>query len=175
LILAIDSGIANCGWSILQPKPARVVDLGVWLSSPNSEVEKSTDRARRIDNLSDLLVDLVKHYGCDSIAAEQMLFHGKLNAVVSQLLPWGSLLGIAAALNLTVYEVPAKQWQPAVLGRKAPYEQLERELGHFIRGQAEAKLLGIPRAKRTHAIDSVGVGLFATFKPATCVRRRKEG
>lgn len=170
MILAVDGGIANCGWSVVTPSTGRVLDLGVWLSEPTKGVEKSTDRARRIRDLSKSLLEVIRAYGCNAIAAEQMLFHGKINAVVSQLLPWGMLLGLAEVLDLYLYEVPAKQWQPAVLGRKVPYEKLERELARFIRGQAEAKLLAVTPSKRTHAVDSVGVGLFTVFGKPTCVR-----
>lgn len=171
MILSVDGGIANCGWAVVTPKTGRVLDLGVWLSSPTSGVEKSTDRARRIRDLSKVLLDVIRAYGCTAIAAEQMLFHGKINAIVSQLLPWGALLGLAEVLDLGVYEVPAKTWQPAILGRKVTYAVLERELARFIRGQAEAKLLAVTPSKRTHAVDAVGVGLFASLSPATCVRR----
>jgi Holliday junction resolvasome RuvABC endonuclease subunit len=170
VILAVDGGIANCGWSVVAPK-GRVLDLDVFLSSPTEGVEKSTDRARRIRDLSKALLEVIRAYGCTAIAAEQMLFHGKLNAVVSQLLPWGALLGIAEVLDLELYEVPAKTWQPAMLGRKVSYEQLEKKLARFVKGQAEAKLLSITPSKRTHALDSVGVGLYATLAKPTAIRR----
>jgi Holliday junction resolvasome RuvABC endonuclease subunit len=172
VILAVDGGIANCGWSVIGPK-GRVVDLGVFLSEPTEGVEKSTDRARRIRDLTKTLVDVIRAHGCTAIAAEQMLFHGKLNAVISQLLPWGSVLGIAECLDLYLYEVPAKTWQKAMLGRKVSYELLEKKLAKFVSGQAESKLWAIPPKKRTHALDSVGVGLFATLAPSVCVIRGK--
>jgi hypothetical protein len=179
VMLCLDGGIANVGWSIMDPKTCRVPDLGLWTSSPTTAegVAKSTDRARRIgggrDSLSDLLVELVQRHNVSVIAAEEMLFHGKLNAVISQLLPWGAILGIAAALDLAVYSVPAKSWQPAMLGRKVSYEVLELELGKFIMGQAEAKLLSIPASLRTHPLDSVGVGLYAKFCKPPRVRSRR--
>jgi hypothetical protein len=172
VILAVDGGIANCGWSVIGPK-GRVVDLGVFLSEPTEGVEKSTDRARRIRDLTKT-ARRPRHsrYGCTAIAAEQMLFHGKLNAVISQLLPWGAP-GDRRVSGPHLYEVPAKTWQKAMLGRKVSYELLEKKLAKFVSGQAESKLWAIPPKKRTHALDSVGVGLFATLAPSVCVIRGK--
>lgn len=169
MILAVDPGIASCGWAVVRPKTGRVVDLGVVISEPGVG-EKSTDRARRITRLADKLADVIEDHDCDAIAAEQMLFHGKINAVVSQLLPWGALLGLAAALDLDVLEVPAKVWQPAVLGRVVPYDELADKLRAFVASQVELKLLAIARSKRTHALDAVGVGLYAALANATRVR-----
>lgn len=173
MILAVDPGIASCGWAIVRPKTGRVVDLGVWTSDP-TDTTKSTDRARRITRLADYLADRIDEHDCDAIAAEQMLFHGRINAVVSQLLPWGALLGLAAALDLDVLEVPAKTWQAAVLGRLVAYDELKDSLSTFVASQAELKLLAIPRGKRTHALDAVGVGLYAALATATRVRRVQE-
>src|SRR5207253_3029561 len=108
MILAVDPGIASCGWAVVRPRTGRVLDLGVLISKPAQGVDKSTDRARRIAWMASDLADVVEKYDCDGIAAEQMLFHGKINAVVSQLLPWCALLGLAVALDLDVLEVPAK-------------------------------------------------------------------
>lgn len=170
MILAVDPGIASCGWAVVRPKTGRVLDLGVLVSKPAEGVDKSTDRARRIAWMADDLADVVEKYDCTAIAAEQMLFHGKINAVVSQLLPWGALLGLAAALDLDVLEVPAKTWQAAVLGRVVSYDQLAYELRVFVANQAELKLLAIARSQRTHALDAVGVGLYASFAKPTRVR-----
>lgn len=173
MILAVDPGIASCGWAVVRPKTGRVIDLGVWTSAPGAAV-KSTDRARRITRLADKLADVIEEHDCDAIAAEQMLFHGKINAVVSQLLPWGALLGLAAALDLDVVEVPAKKWQLAMLGRSVPYDELADHLRAFVANQAEVRLLAIPRGERTHAFDAVGVGLYAALANATRVRNVQE-
>lgn len=169
MILAVDPGIASCGWAVVRPRTGRVLDLGVLTSSP-SGADKSTDRARRIARMADALADVVEAYDCDVIAAEQMLFHGKINAVVSQLLPWGALLGLAAAMDMDVIEVPAKTWQAALLGRVVPYDQVADSLRAFVASQAEIKLLSIAKSERTHALDAVGVGLYAALAAATRVR-----
>lgn len=173
MILAVDPGIASCGWAVVRPRTGRVLDFGVWTSSPGV-AEKSTDRARRITNLADLLVDLAEDHDCTTIAAEQMLFHGKINAVVSQLLPWGALIGIAASLDMVLLEVPAKTWQAALLGRKVPYDELADHLKAFAVHQAEIKLLAIAKSERTHALDAIGVGLYAALAKATRVRTMLE-
>lgn len=169
MILAVDPGIASCGWAVVRPRTGRVVDLGVITSSP-AKGTKSTDRARRITRIAYELTGVVCAHDCDVIAAEQMLFHGTINAVVSQLLPWGALLGLAAALDMDVLEVPAKVWQAAVLGRVVPYDELADSLRTFVAAQAERKLVTIARSKRTHALDAVGVGLYAALSTPTRVR-----
>jgi Holliday junction resolvasome RuvABC endonuclease subunit len=172
VILAVDPGIGNVGWAIMSR--SRVVDLGVWTSTPDSALGKSTDRARRIHSLSLELRRLYRVHGCTIVAAEQALSFGRTSGLIGQALVWGALTMLAAEHGCDLVEVTAKQWQRAVLPdtkAKVDYEQLELKLERYVLTMqgGEAMLMRIHPEQHTHALDAVGVGLFTALRPTTRV------
>ncbi len=167
MILALDPGYAHCGWAIVTPRTARVVDLGVWTSECDSALDKSTDRARRLHTLSFFLKELRADTGCTVIAAESALSHGKLNAVLSQAMPWGALAMLAAVSGAELVEVRAKDWERAVVGGsgKIAYSAVERALASHVGD----RLSHIKPRLHTHALDAVGVGLYCALRKVTRV------
>lgn len=165
MILGVDPGYARCGWACVLPATARVIALGVIVTAQDKRVDKSTDRARRVAQVTQRLFEVARDRGCTQIAAEQMLGHGAAAAVAANMLPWGSLVGLAVTLGLELREISAKEWQHAAIAtkRKIDYRDLAQQLATFARRQAEADFLRIDRADRTHALDAVGVGLFAAM------------
>lgn len=166
MILAVDPGYAKCGWAVVEPGTARVAALGVIVTEQDKRADKSTDRARRVVGIARQLAGIVCARKCHTIAAEQMLGHGAAAAVAANMLPWGALIGLGVALGLELREVPAKAWQHAAIamrGRKVDYRELAQELETFVRTHAEPDLLRIATGDRTHALDAVGVGLYAAM------------
>jgi Holliday junction resolvasome RuvABC endonuclease subunit len=179
VILGVDPGYASCGWAVITPRTGLPVAIGVIETVQDKRVgsglERSTDRARRVSHVGRELVAIAKQYGCTQIAAEQALGHGAAAAVAANLLPWGVLVGIAVSLGLEVCEVPAKLWQHAVLpglGKgKVDYDELAKHLLWFAHKHCPEALAAIAKPKRTHAIDGMGVGMFAALRPATSITK----
>jgi Holliday junction resolvasome RuvABC endonuclease subunit len=161
MILGIDPGW-KCGWAVVTPRTTRLVALGVFTSDPDRAIAKSTDRARRIAALGDQISDVARLHGCTAIAAEQMLVYGPTNAVVPQVLVWGMLTRLAAELGAELVEVVAKHWQHAVTPgtRKIAYAQVRARLLEL----AETQIIRVPAALRSHALDAVGVGVYAALR-----------
>jgi Holliday junction resolvasome RuvABC endonuclease subunit len=164
ITLGVDPGIAAVGWSVVDER-ARVLDLGVVVTKRDASIPKSTDRSRRILDITEALLDEIGRHGPARIAAEQPLGHGTTNAVVPQALLWGVLIEIARSRNLELVEVAAKSWQHAVIpatGRKAvPYPKVARELERL----AGSRLFAVRKGLRTHALDAIGVAAFAALLP----------
>ncbi|MEJ7604532.1 MAG: hypothetical protein WKG01_42145, partial [Kofleriaceae bacterium] len=156
----------------------RVVSLGVLLSSPTQHLDEWTDRARRAAQQASFLGDLVKRHACTSIAAEAISCGGPPSARFSMgtslCLSWGVLAGIAHCMGLSLLEVPPKVWQHAVVpdavkGKKVDYEIVFGRLKTFVEGQAYVALHTIKRSQQNHALDAVGVGVFAALARATTI------
>jgi len=165
-ILAIDPGLANCGWAVVRPGSARLVDLGLWTSAPAPGIAVVLDRARRIAALTVVLRAVVRAHACRAIAAEEMLCHGTTNAVVPQALVWGALIGIAVGLGIALYGVEAKLWQHAMAPAHegaVDYERVSRELAGAVPAELRARLELVPPSKRTHVYDAIGVGTYAAL------------
>lgn len=172
MILAIDPGLANCGWAVLRRGTARVIDLGILESKPDKAIAKSTDRGRRTATLVLKLRGIVQQHQCTAIAAEAMLFHGMINAVTSLLLPWGAIVGLAVCEGIDLIEVEPKEWQHAVLGSNAAvdYQRLSNMLAIYAGDQVGVRMRTIAESKHTHVLDAVGVGLYAALTKRNAVR-----
>ena len=172
MILAVDPGLGTCGWAVLRPRTGRVLDLGVITSKPTKGLDEWTDRARRASAQSHLLANIIEQYDCTTIAAEAVSVGGPPKArqrmTASLCLSWGSLVGLAEGMGLELYEVPPKQWQHAILPgvKRISYVELFAGLEAFIGAQQVHQLHAITASLRNHAIDAVGVGLFAALSPA---------
>ncbi len=180
MILAVDPGLATCGWALVRPHTGRVVSLGVLTSSPAEGVDEWTDRARRISDQAGFLADLCKRHGVRTIAAEAISCGGPPSARFSMgtslCLSWGVLVGIACSMRIDLDEVTPKQWQHAVCPDvvKIEYELVFAQLTRFVEGQAAQALWSIKPKLRNHALDAVGVGVFAAIKQATRVTHTME-
>ena len=94
-ILGVDPGYAKCGWSVVERRTARVVALGVIVTTQDKTLDLSTDRARRVGSVSADLAAIAKAHRVSTIAAEQALGHGAAAAVAANMLPWGALVMLA--------------------------------------------------------------------------------
>lgn len=169
-ILAIDPGLATCGWAVLD-HAGRVIDLGVLLSNP-SGCDEHIDRARRIQKQGAALREQAVGHGCSIIAAEAMSFGGapkaRFQMAVSLGLSWGGIAAIATSLGCLLYSVPPKVWEHAAqpdAGKKINYARLEAALSAFVTQHAAVALQMIAKSKRNHALDAVGIGLLVALRP----------
>jgi hypothetical protein len=181
VILAIDPGLATCGWAIVRPRTGRVINLGVLVSSPKQHLDEWTDRSRRAAQQASFLGDLVIRYGCGAIAAEAISCGGppkaRFGMGTSLCLSWGVLAGIAHCNGIELYEVPPKVWQHAICPEvegKVNYEVIFAKLKAFVEGQASVALWSIKKGLQNHALDAVGVGVFAALSHATRITASQE-
>lgn len=165
MILAVDPGIATCGWAVAAPGTGRIERCGVITTEKNGRVSRSVDRARRVAFVAQQLASVAN--GCTTLAAEAPLGFGSIHAVAPQQLAWGALVQLGAGLRMTVLEVTAKAWQHAVMpdAKRIDYAELERVLHAHVSVDAAAALDDIPNALLTHALDACGVGLLAALRP----------
>ena len=179
VILAVDPGLATCGYAVVYPRTGGVVELGTLTTKPTAGVHESTDRTRRLRTQVAQLDAIARRNGCTTIAAEAMSFGGpgRFAMAISLCLSWGGLVGLAHALDAELLEVPPKTWQHALLGTdgtgRVDYEHVFAALSSFVGKQGDA-LAAIPEGQRNHALDAVGVGLFAAFRPTTAIRTATE-
>lgn len=170
-ILAVDPGLATCGYAVISPR-ARVVELGTLVSKPTRGINEHTDRARRTRHQAFELATIARRNSVTAIAAEQMSWGGpgRFAIAISLCLSWGALLGLAEAIGVDVLEVPPKQWQHAITGidGKVDYPTLFEAMAKFV---GPEQLVHIPAGKREHAIDAVGVGLYALLRTTSAIRR----
>ena len=185
MILALDPGLATCGWALVRPLTGRVVALGVLLSEPDPELDSSTDRARRAADQGRAIVSLAACRTGDetvtAIAAEAMSFSGhpssRFAMAISVGLSWGVIAGVATAIGKELVEVPPKRWQHAITGKpgKVDYDQVFAALAAFVRGRAAEQLAAIPKRHRNHALDACGLGVFTALRPTQATRIRGDG
>lgn len=171
MILAVDPGLATCGYAVVTPGTGRVLELGTLLSEPDPDVDDSTDRARRAWVQGHALGIVARRHGCSVVAAEAMSFGGPPKArfamAVSLGLSWGVLASLAVAIGAELLEVPPKKWQRAVdpnCGKKVDYKVVFAKLSDFISGDPRAQLYAIAERHRNHAIDAVAIGLYAALR-----------
>lgn len=180
MILAVDSALANLGWAIVRPGTGRVVDLGVSVTKPTKGADEWTDRGRRIAHQAKVLADLVERYDVRTIAAEGISIGGSLpvkyNMAVSLCLAWGMFAGVAEGMGCALVQVMAKQWQHAVTDSptKINYDDLFARLCVFVGEQQGAALSTIDQDLRNHAVDAVGVGVYAALLSGTPISATDE-
>lgn len=173
MILGVDPGYAKCGWSIVEPRTARVVALGLIETKKQPRLHVSADRAVRVSQVCDELAAIARKYSVTTIAAEQALGFGASAAIAANQLPWGALLMLARMLDLELLEVAANTWQCAVIGidpkaKKKPknkYDAVERALTAYVGQQLACVLLGLNKADRRHPLDSTGTAMLVALRP----------
>lgn len=178
MILALDPGTRHLGWAVVAPRTGRVVELGVVEQERDAGIAKSTDRAARVHVQATLYRDLVRRHAVQAIAAEAASFNPRRFTMAAGLcMSIGALTGVAAALDLALYELPPKRWQAAILGRDPKdrsaidYQVVFRVLSEFVgAGVAAEQFRAITERLRNHALDAVGVGVFVALRPYEATR-----
>lgn len=171
MILAIDGGNRTLGWAVVEPRTGRVLELGDLFQEPIAGLDDTTCRATRARNQARLFVAITKRHAITAIAAEACSLGGapkaRLAMAIGINLCWGELVMLAEVLEVPLYEVPPKIWQRAIVPESAKsidYGEVERRLTDFITGAAFNQLFAIPKARRNHALDAVGVGVYAAMR-----------
>lgn len=180
MILAVDPGLATCGWAIVTPHTARVVAVGVLTSDHDPLVDEWTDRVQRVSRQAAKLAEVAKLYSARSIAAEAISCGGPPSARFSMgtslCLSWGVLAGIACTLRIDLAEVAPKMWQHAVCPgvEKIDYGEVFKLLSTFVESHAAKSLWSIRPGLRNHALDAVGVGVYAALRDVTRISQPTE-
>lgn len=176
MILAFDGGLATCGYAAVRPRTGVVVELGALTNKPAPGVDVHVDRMRRMSRLGATLRGVAVRVGATQLALETPSLGGPPKARLAMAIALYSFAGMVVMLGLSlgidVVHVEPQQWQPAVApgavgdNGKVDYEELFAALHQYVAGQSET-LLAIPLKQRNHALDAVGVGLFAALVPTT--------
>ncbi|MDQ1446789.1 MAG: Crossover junction endodeoxyribonuclease RuvC [Acidimicrobiaceae bacterium] len=194
MILAVDGGLATCGYAIVTWS-GRIDALGVLTSKPDPKLGVTADRAARTTRLARELAAAMRNapQQIEAIVAERMSFPPKAghHATASICLGWGVLTGLATASGLEVVDVAPKTWQRAVVPAAVDerdqdaidYDVVFAELARYVaESPAAGQLAAIPKSRQSHCLDAVGVGVYAAMlgmsfgdagdRPATVSTRR---
>lgn len=175
MILAVDPGIATCGWAVVVPGSGEIVELGSIISPHDSDVDGTTDRARRLALQATELRMIALQYGVTTIAAEAVSLGGPPKARLAMAtclsLSWGSLVMLAVELGAALLEIRPKLWQQAIQdAKKIDYDKLFADIVAYIAaapwGAAVlAMLYAIAESHQNHAADAGAIGVFAARRP----------
>jgi Holliday junction resolvasome RuvABC endonuclease subunit len=172
VILAVDIGTATLGWAVVRPGTAELVDLGVIVQPADPELGVHEGRRRRIRRQTRMLREVVMRHGCTHIAGEELSYGGPPKARVAmatcQALCWGALEAIAIFLDLEVVAIPPKTWEKAIVPEatgKIDYDTVYERISSFV--GAFPALRRIPAGQRNHALDGVGIGVYAARRHFT--------
>lgn len=180
MILAVDPGIAKCGWAIVRPGTGAIVELGVLVQDREPAYDVSTDRVQRTATQAALFGELVARHGVTTVIGEAVTLggpvHVKLAMSIGLHLSWGVLTTLACERGLGLFEVPPKVWQHAVQPdrKKIHYPSLEAAMTKHVGPQVGAQLATIPKAERNHALDACGIGMLLALRPHEATRIRKD-
>lgn len=170
MILALDPGLATCGWAIVRPRTGRVVDLGVITSKPDEDLGKHADRVKRARDQARILFAAIEQHDVTMIAAEELSIKGRtgFNMIAAVHLSWGVITALSLGVRHGFCAIPPKTWQRAILpGTGAiDYDEVFRRLHAFTVDQTD-KLVSIAPSRRNHALDAIGVGIFAALRVET--------
>ncbi len=175
MILGVDTGVATCGWALLDETKCAFVDLGVLIQKPLAGEKITLDRIKRSNALAQVLA---RHApGCQTIAVESLNL-GMPGAIakLSVGLAWGVVLGIAATLDPSprLLTIPPQRWQREVAphaGKKVNYDELATAAGAYIlrnHPRAAKALNAIKPEHQNHAIDAAMIALCAHLRPSKC-------
>jgi hypothetical protein len=182
VILAIDPGLATCGWAVVVPSTGEILELGAIITPPIQGLDEWTDRMRRLDGQAEVLQSVARRHACTLIAAEEASLGGppraRLAMAIALCSSWGHIVGLSRALKSSLLAVPPKVWQHAIQPdcRKIDYEKMFRAMSEHIAMSPipAGQLRAITARDRNHALDACGIGILAAMKPyeaKTIIRR----
>lgn len=174
MILGLDTGMATCGWALLDDSKTSFVDLGVVITKVLNPKDLTLERARRMNTQANVVAE--KAAGCHTVVVEQMSFPPGANAKIAIALSWGVVLGIVTMLDPRprLITIAPQKWQRTVLpnaGKKVDYDELSRVAAKFILSKhprAAVALQSIPKSHRSHAIDAAMLALVGALRPRDC-------
>lgn len=178
MILGIDTGLATCGWALLDDEKRAFVDLGVVVTEQDQDIPVTLDRARRLAIGASVIA--AKAPGCSMIVVERMSFPpgGGVKAAAPILLSWGAVVGVVAMLTPRpkLLTIQPQRWEREVLpnaGKQVDYDELAMQAATYLLANhpAAAKALrGIKEKHRNHAIDAAMLALMGALRPNRCER-----
>ena len=180
MILGIDTGLATCGWALLDETTRQFQDLGVIEQPKSPAMNVTLDRAVRTNKQAQVLAG--KLVGCSMIVVEQMSFPpgAGINAAVPIALSWGVVVGLVASMPVRprLLTVSPQKWQRAVqpnAGKRIDYDEIAHTAAQYILSkhpQASMALQLLPKAQQSHAIDAAMIALMGALRPGVCTEVR---
>ena len=128
----------------------------------------------RADRLARLLLEVIG--GAEIAASESLSIPRGVSGAIGQSIAWGAIAAAAAARGVPLYAVRPQVWEHACHGDgqgkgRVPYELVLARLTAYAARcstpDARAALEAIPRGLRGHALDALGVALWARARAAT--------
>ncbi len=173
MILAIDPGLATLGYALVDQNGA-VHELGVLLSESNAKkLGKQADREARLKAQVRDLDSITRRWKpyLTGIVAEELSFNVKRHTqTVCLCLSWGGIVGLARKYDVEIRSIPPKTWQGAIAptaikGKAIDYEVVSDLLAKYVGEQCRTQLVAIKATAQNHALDAVGVGVYAAMTP----------
>lgn len=162
MILAIDIGLANCGWAVIG-RDGKVINCGVISTKKTKGINNTLDHWGRMLGLRTALSNILQTYvGVTHIAVEAISWPRNASATSKIGMAWGVVSSICGHLKfIPIAPVEAKKFLTG--NRKASKEEMIDEVIKRLPLQNNF-LLKIRKTKREHAADAVAVGLTAQSK-----------
>jgi len=101
IILSNDPSLTAWGWSVYDTISKRIISYGVFKTAPSPKklkIRKGDDRVRRVQELSENLLKVIKEYRVDYIISE--LPHGSQSAVAAVMI--GLCIGVLQSLSTSL-------------------------------------------------------------------------
>ena len=165
MILAIDTGTATLGWSLVS-RGGVVHDLGALLQPLRKGEPVHAGYERRCERQVDELV--ARLAGVSLLVGESLSFARSAKATASVSLCWGMLVATSRLKGIPRWRVPPKRWQHALLGtpcsEAVDYPVLAQRLrAHVTRTgtpQARSAVAALSAKASSHALDAAGIGIY---------------
>lgn len=165
MILAIDTGTATLGWSLVSRR-GMVHDLGALLLPATKGKLVHDEFERRCERQVDELLKLLP--GVTLLVGEALSFARSSKATASVSLCWGMLVAMTRLSGIPRWRVSPKRWQHALLDTPSrvavDYPVLARRLREHITRtgtpRARSAVAALSAAASTHALDAAGIGIY---------------
>jgi len=180
VILAIDGGLATFGYAVIDPRTIAIRACGVLIQKPDPKIGVHADRQRRAANQGALITRLMSEYYFATFAIEEPSFapRSSASAKIGIGMSWGLAQGLAASINAALHVLPPKLWQRAIVPAEPgenpraaiPYERVAAALDAYV-DLRETGLDRIAKGQRNHAMDAIGIGVYAALRPVTPIAK----
>lgn len=178
MILGLDTGLATCGWALLDETTCTLTDVGVIVQEKakgskiqTSQIDRALVQARELAE---------RARSCSTIVVEAMSFPPGHNATVSIALSYGIAIGISAAMITPprLLTISPQTWQRVVApdsGKRVDYNAMAVAIERHIEARhpmAARALALIPMRYRDHALDAAALALIGKLQPGRCMSAR---
>ena len=155
-VLSIDPGLANTGWSIVQPYSPDIYEV---VDSGTIKTKKSDDLSKRLTFISDSLSEIADNYNIKYAAAEDIFFTNNITSGIAVAKVIGSFSYAFCKKNILLHTFTPTEIKLCVAGGgKAD----KKGISLMIKRQ----IMCTKELKSDHEMDSIACGItfFITLK-----------